>query len=905
MSDFSELLQNAEQLTAEFDNVSDTFGGAPLGSGAMGSDLPRVDRSLKQLVEAGQQLFSKTKKDHAGINLGSQDVKASVLLGSRGVDLPGMTTRLDTLTAAVAGTERDKAFAPIEPTRDTDVAGFLKNERENAILSVIEETRRDTFENSERLHWESTLSEWEMEKQRILNDLAGGVCGSEMSNNLLSGTSAPKSTFSRIHDSTLGVRSPLDSTEMAYAAKVMAYNESIVKGGLRPDMVKQFSQLFPEEKDQEAALVWDMVDAMLSGLPPQPSTIDPTNAIKERMTLSTSKAIVSSARTYLERAFLKHVHSTVYSNLRQAELGGIPGTYQLVKSYLNVKVAPNTPGLEDGYLDGIGSSGAVPVWPMIYCSLRSGDLDAAIQAASEAGPGLAEMVKLLSEVKGSSDNRLTPHTENVVRIAYRRSVRACTDPYKRAVYCLLGACDPSDEHSEVATSLDDYLWIKLAQIREAATTESSLGGGSQVISSGSSPETLSLPQLQHLLMNEYGETHFNAFEQPVLYFQVLFLTGQFEAACDFLFRVGENFRAHAVHIGLSLHEARVLLTPSNIRAPLLTSSKDTVGLLSTSSSSSTVKQLNVARLVMLYVRKFEVTDPREALHYFYFLRSMKAPTPNGEAEKDGNLFTSCVSELVLESRQFDLLLGRILEDGSKAPGLIDKFGGGLGDNLSQKIISVVAKDSEAKGMFEDSIRLYDLANNHEKVIELLNKLLAQVVSEPSVPESRRCRLQRHAVEIACRYRSIGHTASHDATAAFFLLLDLMTFFDAFHAQLFKDALEIVSKVQIIPLQENMIDTMVATFRLLTDEVRRTIPDLLLSTMNILSVKYKESKDSSSDPLSTGTGSFASKSADGGKYKYLEELRDQARALITFAGMIPYRMPGDTNARLVQMEVLMN
>ena len=62
MSDFSELLQNAEQLTAEFDNVSDTFGGAPLGSGAMGSDLPRVDRSLKQLVEAGQQLFSKTKK---------------------------------------------------------------------------------------------------------------------------------------------------------------------------------------------------------------------------------------------------------------------------------------------------------------------------------------------------------------------------------------------------------------------------------------------------------------------------------------------------------------------------------------------------------------------------------------------------------------------------------------------------------------------------------------------------------------------------------------------------------------------------------------------------------------------------------------------------------------------------
>ena len=33
-------------------------------------------------------------------------------------------------------------FEPVEPIRDTDVAGFLKNERENAILAIIEETRQ-------------------------------------------------------------------------------------------------------------------------------------------------------------------------------------------------------------------------------------------------------------------------------------------------------------------------------------------------------------------------------------------------------------------------------------------------------------------------------------------------------------------------------------------------------------------------------------------------------------------------------------------------------------------------------------------------------------------------------------------------------------------------------------------
>ena len=46
--------------------------------------------------------------------------------------------------------------------------------------------------------------------------------------------------------------------------------------------------------------------------------------------------------------------------------------------------------------------------------------------------------------------------------------------------------------------------------------------------------------------------------------------------------------------------------------------------------------------------------------------------------------------------------------------------------LCFQIIEMVAEDSEEKGMFEDSVKLYDLAGNHEKVVELLCKLLAQV-----------------------------------------------------------------------------------------------------------------------------------------------------------------------------------
>ena len=89
-------------------------------------------------------------------------------------------------------------------------------------------------------------------------------------------------------------------------------------------------------------------------------------------------------------------------------------------------------GLEDGLVEG------VPAWALIYYCLRCGDLTAAIQSATLAGDGFAEMSKLLSEMNGQPDKKLTPHSENLVKLSYRRAIRSTTDPFKRAVYCLLG-----------------------------------------------------------------------------------------------------------------------------------------------------------------------------------------------------------------------------------------------------------------------------------------------------------------------------------------------------------------------------------------------------------------------------------------------------------------------------------
>jgi len=57
--------------------------------------------------------------------------------------------------------------------------------------------------------------------------------------------------------------------------------------------------------------------------------------------------------------------------------------------------------------------------------------------------------------------RLSPATENKLRLHYRRVLRNSADPYKRAVYCLIGKCDISDNHGEVADKTEDYLWLKV------------------------------------------------------------------------------------------------------------------------------------------------------------------------------------------------------------------------------------------------------------------------------------------------------------------------------------------------------------------------------------------------------------------------------------------------------------
>lgn len=70
-----------------------------------------------------------------------------------------------------------------------------------------------------------------------------------------------------------------------------------------------------------------------------------------------------------------------------------------------------------------------------------------------------------------------------------------------------------------------------------------------------------------MILEEHGEQHYDAFNKPLLYFKLLILTGQFEAAVDFLYRT-DNFKAEGAHMAVALNEMNLLALSQDATLPL-------------------------------------------------------------------------------------------------------------------------------------------------------------------------------------------------------------------------------------------------------------------------------------------------------------------------------------------------
>ncbi|CAK9828479.1 Nuclear pore complex protein Nup93 [Anthophora retusa] len=777
---FSELLRSAERLSAAVEG---------------NEELPQVERNLRQILEASNELWSRVTQT------GTQDnqVQAHLLLGSRGVDLPQISQKLNSLSAR-------RTFEPLDPIADTNIVSYLRNEKENAILSIIEQVHKDTFELTRVQQMEHMLGEWKQMRFEIINAMTAP------SGELVDLRGTPQRT--KLAGSMI---SGLSSVEVAYVKELQNYNDHVLRGITKPNLFNAFCKAAETFNDKKIVDIWQMVKCMVD-IPPIPRE----DQIKSRSTAAVEQKIVLNARKYLENRYRDFMTSVISENLAQAKRGGIPGTVPLVKSFVTVKVQ-NVRDLEDVMVEG------KPLWPLIYYCMRVGDYKAALQCLNQCNTEFPEFEVALEEACNDPQRHPSSYAESNLKLHYRKHVRSVTDPYKRVSYCALVPCEPDDLHSDVICTADDYLWLKLCQVRDQPDAENKL----------------TLDYLQTTISEIYGESYYHAHEQPFVYFSMLFLTGQFEAAIEFLARgAGARHLPHAVHLAAAMNEHNLLGVSQSVLAPLISVDP---------SDKPPAKRLNFARLILLYVKRFDSTDPKECLHYLFLLRSMK--DPHGR-----NMFAASAAEMVVDASPANRtqLVGKIEKD-RWVPGVLDQF-----QINTEDVINISADTLYRK---------------------------AQVVSQRVSAGSLRSRLQVTATEISTRYQNIEIQAPSELVSAFYTLRHLMAFFDQFHNEQYQSALRTIADSKLLPLHIKEVDERVNALRRVSPEVAGTLADVLLATMTILYRQYQKLK--SMEP-----------GDEEARKQQLLDLREQARALTSFAGTLPYRMPNETNSKLVQMEILM-
>ncbi|KAL7059194.1 hypothetical protein AAHC03_013162 [Spirometra sp. Aus1] len=953
------------------------------------TDLPLITRSIEQMGAFGEKLCSARDVRN--------DVKAARLLGATvNYDLPKtLAERLESLDAVGEGD-----FGP--PQSEMDIHTYLRRERENLLLAASEQAKQSAFAEADAVCRLAHSAWWSRQKAAILSALASSA--GPIDTDMLHFSPSKAIDIQRVgpldpNPYAADRQNSLSKEELFYAQKIdqfltdsfastkNLYGRLTVASGLLTKPIL-FDYLYPESalpvpgksttsvfidesKHVDLLEVLQLVRRMFSVSAslvdvnsetplcdlPLPIAV-PDRALEHRASPALQSAFIARSIAHLETEFTAYLRAVVNANPRQAQLGGRPGTRSLVRAFLNVKnpvlgqtsdsrqngFEASFSDVEDGLVD------EKPVWPMIYYCLRCGALQDAINIATEATSNLGDFSEIL-KCYLKQERQLPAKMVATLRKGYRRTVKSSRDPYKRLVYCLLGRCDLSDAHTEVAQSIDDFLWLRLSQV--SISSDESAANLALQTEGLDDEEILTLGQFQTLLYDTYGEAHFDAWNQPLVYFKLLCLSQQFEGALAFLARL-EGLRSHAVHIAILLHTMKILILPQSLHSPLITR---------VDSDPAGFRRLNFARLLLLYTRKFEASTPCQALNYYYFLSDIESVFSEGVSDATinslttttpisrnplssiltvdtaakaacGSLFIQCVSELVIQTREFDLLLGTLTDGGIHKPGSVNRFCSDNGPITVSRIISTVAETLEARGQLLDAVHVYLLGGVSHllSAVRLTNLMLVAVVSDgcsttnaPSAdsefsanPQNDRTAVLRMATEVGRSIQRMNlpsspgdpsgeqSTSLRSASQTLFYLLDLSTFFDLANSCQWQAALDHMDRLGIFPSNCNSahIESKVSAYAVLPDLVRRPLSNALIQLMRCLVAKANQAKVSSS---SAGSGSNWSAVAGGhladpAKSPSASEVRSRARALITFVGRIPQRMSGEVYTRLSQLEM---
>ena len=169
--------------------------------------------------------------------------------------------------------------------------------------------------------------EWERQKQKIMQDLLGSFNPELAISNMT--TTASINPRSANMNSSMQGRTVMTDIEMEFSKEIYLYNEKLINKE-PSDLMTKFGSLVQKLNDKNIEELWSMLYFMCDL--PKNFVVDNDREQLPKIQIH----FVNQAVSFLEHCFKELLQNTVNANLKQAKIGGAPGTLALVAGYLRL-----------------------------------------------------------------------------------------------------------------------------------------------------------------------------------------------------------------------------------------------------------------------------------------------------------------------------------------------------------------------------------------------------------------------------------------------------------------------------------------------------------------------------------------------------------------------------------------
>ena len=326
-------------------------------------------------------------------------------------------------------------------------------------------------------------------------------------------------------------------------------------------------------------------------------------------------------------------------------------------------------------------------------------------------------------------------------------------------------------------------------------------------------------------------------------------------------------------------------------------------------------------MIGYYTRDFRVGDAEAAVDYLALI-CINANLPGELGKSQAALCHEALRELVLETREFALLLGDIHSNGSKIKGAIEQRLPILhiqdDEELVRTITLQAARVADDNGRITDAVLLYHLADDYDNVIIIINRAVSEAISvdigqaqltlQPLKP-----RTQDHPTQPSPQHQqgtslsltsvddpiTLAHNmiSLYNSNALYYqrirpinrdacaILLQMAQARSLVAAGKWKEALDVIVDLQLLPLHAHgstaMIRSSATAFNALPSPVSRNLGPLLLWTIQCVGNQR--------EVLVEGGGYSVPGSDRGTREQMAEEMATMAKDLMIFAGLVKYRL----------------